>query len=153
MQSFTSWLSQLSFSYIWDYVVIVAASLVCIMFHEVSHGVVALKLGDPTAKNAGRLTFNPIKHVDIWGLVINEAMAYCLPIVTTDNCIAGVELVPEDCIIPTNDSEALGEKIEELFKLFLVPPRHFVNGISYYAFHSVSIFTPKPGLFDETPPQ
>ena len=51
---------------------------------------------------------------DIWGLVINEAMAYCLPIVTTDNCIAGIELVPKDCIIPTNDSEALAKKIKEL---------------------------------------
>ncbi len=70
MQSFTNWLSQLNFGYIWDYVVIVAASLVCIMFHEVSHGVTALKLGDPTAKNAGRLTFNPIRHVDVWGLLM-----------------------------------------------------------------------------------
>ena len=40
------------------------------MFHEVSHGMVALKLGDPTAKNAGRLTFNPVKHIDIWGLLM-----------------------------------------------------------------------------------
>ena len=70
MQSFTSWLSQLQFSFIWDYAVIVAASLLCIMFHEVSHGVTALKLGDPTAKNAGRLTFNPIRHVDVWGLLM-----------------------------------------------------------------------------------
>lgn len=70
MDAFTSWLSQLDFSFVWDYVVIVAASLLCIMFHEVSHGVVALKLGDPTAKNAGRLTFNPIKHIDIWGLLM-----------------------------------------------------------------------------------
>ena len=70
MQSFTNWLSQLNFGYIWDYVVIVAASLVCIMFHEVSHGVTALKLGDPTAKNAGRLTFNPMRHVDVWGLLM-----------------------------------------------------------------------------------
>ena len=70
MQSFANWLSQLNFGYIWDYAVIVAASLVCIMFHEVSHGVTALKLGDPTAKNAGRLTFNPIRHVDVWGLLM-----------------------------------------------------------------------------------
>ncbi len=67
---FSSWLSQLNLSVVWDYVVIVAASMLCIMFHEVSHGVVALKLGDPTAKNAGRLTFNPLKHIDIWGLLM-----------------------------------------------------------------------------------
>ena len=70
MQGFLSWLQQLDFGFVWQYAVIIAASLLCIMFHEVSHGVVALKLGDPTAKNAGRLTFNPIKHVDVWGLLM-----------------------------------------------------------------------------------
>lgn len=70
MHSFSDWLNQLDFSIVGDYVVIVAASLLCIMFHEVSHGVVALKLGDPTAKNAGRLTFNPIRHIDVWGLLM-----------------------------------------------------------------------------------
>ena len=70
MQSFQSWLSQLNFSFVWEYAVVIAASLLCIMFHEVSHGIVALKLGDPTAKEAGRLSFNPIKHVDIWGLLM-----------------------------------------------------------------------------------
>ena len=38
-----------------------------IVIHEVSHGVVALWQGDPTAKFMGRLTLNPIKHLDIWG--------------------------------------------------------------------------------------
>lgn len=40
------------------------------VFHEYMHGFVAYKLGDPTAKNAGRLTFNPIKHLDPFGSVI-----------------------------------------------------------------------------------
>lgn len=47
-----------------------AAALLCITFHELSHGFVAYKLGDPTAKNAGRLTLNPIKHLDLVGLVM-----------------------------------------------------------------------------------
>ena len=47
-----------------------AAALLCITFHELSHGLVAYRLGDPTAKNAGRLTLNPIKHLDIVGLVM-----------------------------------------------------------------------------------
>lgn len=68
--NFSQWLGQLNLGVVWDYVIIVAASLLCIMFHEVSHGVVALKLGDTTAKDAGRLTFNPIKHIDIWGLLM-----------------------------------------------------------------------------------
>lgn len=70
MQAFIDWLNQLQLGMVWDYVVIIAASMLCIMFHVVSHGVVALKLGDPTARDAGRLTFNPIKHVDIWGLLM-----------------------------------------------------------------------------------
>lgn len=68
--NFSQWLGQLNLGVVWDYVIIVAASLLCIMFHEVSHGVVALKLGDTTARDAGRLTFNPIKHIDIWGLLM-----------------------------------------------------------------------------------
>ena len=44
--------------------------VIAIVFHEVSHGYVANALGDPTAKRLGRLTFNPIKHVDPFGTVI-----------------------------------------------------------------------------------
>lgn len=47
-----------------------AAALVCITFHELAHGLAAWRLGDPTAKNAGRLTLNPIRHIDIFGLVM-----------------------------------------------------------------------------------
>lgn len=47
-----------------------AASLTCITVHELSHGFVAYKLGDPTARNAGRLTLNPIKHIDLIGLLM-----------------------------------------------------------------------------------
>lgn len=38
-----------------------------VVIHEVSHGVMANALGDPTAKNLGRLTLNPIKHLDMFG--------------------------------------------------------------------------------------
>ena len=46
------------------------SALICITFHELSHGFIAYKLGDPTAKNAGRLTLNPIKHIDLIGLLM-----------------------------------------------------------------------------------
>jgi len=45
-----------------------------IMVHEVSHGLVANRLGDPTARNAGRLTANPIRHIDPFGSVLLPAM-------------------------------------------------------------------------------
>lgn len=43
--------------------------LLSITVHEVCHGYAAYYFGDPTAKRAGRLTLNPIKHIDIWGLL------------------------------------------------------------------------------------
>ena len=50
--------------------IVAAASLLCITLHELSHGLAAWRLGDPTAKNAGRLTLNPIKHLDPIGLLM-----------------------------------------------------------------------------------
>jgi Zn-dependent protease len=43
---------------------------IAIILHEVAHGFVALQLGDPTAKYAGRLTLNPVKHIDLWGTIL-----------------------------------------------------------------------------------
>jgi len=48
----------------------VAPALFCITIHELAHGFTAYKLGDPTAKNLGRLTLNPIKHIDPVGLLM-----------------------------------------------------------------------------------
>ncbi len=48
----------------------VVAALVCLTIHELSHGAVAYRLGDPTAKSAGRLTLNPIRHIDPFGLLL-----------------------------------------------------------------------------------
>jgi Zn-dependent protease len=45
-----------------------------IILHEISHGVVALFFGDDTAKRAGRLTLNPIPHIDPFGSIILPAM-------------------------------------------------------------------------------
>ena len=54
----------------WTVLLRAAAVLLCITVHELSHGYVAYRLGDPTAKNMGRLTLNPIKHIDIFGLLM-----------------------------------------------------------------------------------
>lgn len=47
----------------------VLAFCTAIPFHEAAHAWVSDKLGDPTARNMGRLTLNPIKHLDLWGLL------------------------------------------------------------------------------------
>ena len=44
--------------------------IIAIVFHEVAHGLAARKLGDPTAARKGRLTLNPIKHIDPFGTLI-----------------------------------------------------------------------------------
>jgi len=44
--------------------------IIAIVFHEVAHGLVARRLGDPTAAAMGRLTLNPLKHIDPFGTVI-----------------------------------------------------------------------------------
>lgn len=53
-----------------DILLSVVPALICITLHELSHGYVAYRLGDDTAKRAGRLTLNPIKHLDIMGLIM-----------------------------------------------------------------------------------
>ena len=45
-----------------------------LVLHEVAHGFAAWKLGDPTAKSRGRLSLNPLKHIDPFGTVLLPAM-------------------------------------------------------------------------------
>lgn len=51
------------------YVLTALVALLAIVCHECAHGWVSYKLGDPTAKNAGRLTLNPLKHIDPIGIL------------------------------------------------------------------------------------
>lgn len=70
MEGLRAWAAQLDFSRLIDMALLACACLLCITFHEMCHGLTALALGDPTAKRAGRLTLNPLKHVDPIGLVM-----------------------------------------------------------------------------------
>ena len=45
-----------------------------VVFHEVSHGWVAERCGDPTARFLGRLTLNPVPHLDLWGSILLPGM-------------------------------------------------------------------------------
>lgn len=76
MRGFMSWLNQLQFGGLLDTVMIVAASLICITFHETAHGLVAYWLGDDTARRAGRLSLNPIRHIDPVGLVMMAILKF-----------------------------------------------------------------------------
>lgn len=68
-----------------DILVVLGVILVSMMLHELTHGFVALKLGDETAKLLGRLTFNPLKHID-------PVMTLVLPImIATTNALTGAQ--------------------------------------------------------------
>ncbi|MCX6721379.1 MAG: site-2 protease family protein [Candidatus Staskawiczbacteria bacterium] len=60
--------------------VITIFSLIILLFsviaHELAHGYVAYSLGDPTAKYAGRLTLNPLSHLDFFGSIILPALLF-----------------------------------------------------------------------------
>lgn len=58
----------------------VLALMIAIIGHEIMHGYIAYKYGDMTAKNAGRLSINPLLHVDMVGTIIVPATLYLLPI-------------------------------------------------------------------------
>ena len=58
----------------------VLALAVAIIGHEIMHGLVAYIYGDTTAKNAGRLSVNPLVHIDLVGTIIVPATMYFLPI-------------------------------------------------------------------------
>jgi len=53
-----------------DSLLMIVALLFAVTFHEVAHGYAALRFGDPTAKLAGRLSLNPVRHLDPFGSVL-----------------------------------------------------------------------------------
>jgi len=59
-------------------VIMIVPLLFAVTIHEVAHGWVAYRLGDPTAKRSGRLTLNPIKHLDPMGSIILPVMLFLL---------------------------------------------------------------------------
>ncbi len=68
------------------YLLSIPVVLMALSMHESAHGYVAYKLGDPTARNLGRITLNPIKHFDIFGflcmVLVHFGWAKPVPIVT-----------------------------------------------------------------------
>lgn len=75
MSDVTQYLSQL--------IILLPPLLVALTLHELAHGYVAWRLGDPTAQQAGRLTLNPIKHLDPLGtltLIVTQMIGWAKPV-------------------------------------------------------------------------
>jgi len=73
-------------------VIYFVALVVAVILHEIAHGVVALWLGDDTARQAGRLTLNPAPHIDRFGSIIMPAMG----------ALAGVPVIGWAKPVPVN---------------------------------------------------
>lgn len=74
--TFQNWLRQLDYESLLTSVLIVAAALLCIMIHEICHGLAAYALGDPTARDRRRLSLNPLRHIDWLGLAMMLAVGF-----------------------------------------------------------------------------
>lgn len=70
MDGIAAWAAQLEWGRIWGLLITAAAAVLCITFHETCHGLAALAMGDPTARRMGRLSMNPLRHVDPVGLAM-----------------------------------------------------------------------------------
>lgn len=68
----------MSSQYFLYYLFSVLSFVPALVLHEVAHGFAAYKLGDPTAKRSGRLSLNPLKHIDPFGTVILPLMLMLL---------------------------------------------------------------------------
>lgn len=70
MDGIVDWLVQLEWGRLLGLLITAAAALLCITFHETCHGLAAYALGDPTARRMGRLSLNPLRHLDPMGLLM-----------------------------------------------------------------------------------
>jgi Zn-dependent protease len=87
-----------------------------VIFHEVSHGVVALWFGDDTAKRAGRLTLNPVPHVDPFGSILLPAMG----------ALAGLPILGYAKPVPVNPARLRHPRRDLVFVSLAGPTTNFL---------------------------
>ena len=109
-------------------VIIIAVLIMSIVLHEVAHGFAANWLGDPTARLAGRLTVNPISHIDPIGSIIIPAMLYLTH--------AGV-MFGWAKPVPYNPYNLSNQKWGEAFVAFAGPVTNFLLAIIFAVLVSV----------------
>jgi Zn-dependent protease len=90
--------------------------VVAVLLHEISHGVAAFALGDDTAKRAGRLTLNPVPHVDPFGSLILPAMG----------ALAGLPIIGYAKPVPVNPRRMRNPRRDALLVSLAGPASNFV---------------------------
>ena len=92
------------------------ALVVAIILHEISHGVVALWFGDDTAKRAGRITLNPLPHVDPFGSVILPALG----------ALSGIPVIAWAKPVPVNPALVRNRRRNMLWVSLAGPATNFI---------------------------
>ena len=90
--------------------------VVAVILHEISHGVVALWFGDRTAKDAGRLTLNPVPHIDPLGSIMLPAMG----------AILGVPVIAWAKPVPVNPERLHNPRRDMLLVSLAGPATNFI---------------------------
>ena len=117
--------------------------LAAVVFHEYAHGRVAYFLGDPTAKSLGRLTLNPLPHIDMYGSIIFPLILFLIPGGFIFGWAKPVPINTERLHNPKRDM-ALVAIAGPLMNLFLA----IVSGLLLALFWSID-----PTLKENWPPQ
>ena len=99
-----------------DTFIFFGALIVAVILHEISHGVVALWFGDDTAKRAGRLTLNPIPHIDPFGSIILPAMG----------ALTGIPVIGWAKPVPVNPAQLRTPREQMLFVSLAGPATNFL---------------------------
>ncbi len=120
---------------IFEFIVLIFSAVL----HEVAHGYEAERLGDPTARNAGRLTLNPLKHLDPFGSVLMPLLLYMAS--GGAFFFAAAKPVPYD---PRNlkDPRMGGAKIA-----LAGPLTNFALAIAFGILIRIFVYLPVPDLF------
>ncbi len=109
--------------------------LLAVVIHEVSHGYVAYKLGDNTAKFMGRLTLNPIAHVDIFGTLILPAV-----LLIAHSPILFGWAKP----VPVNFFNLKNPKRDSAFVALAGPASNIIMAIGFAIMYHLFVFLPIP---------
>ncbi len=113
-------------------VIFFVALIVSIILHEISHGVVAYGFGDDTAKRAGRLTLNPVPHVDPFGSIV-------LPVL---GALTHVPVIGWAKPVPVNPAQLRNRRRDMLMVSLAGPTTNFALAavgalVARWQFHSV----------------
>lgn len=100
-----------------------------ITFHEYAHAFVAFKKGDPTAKNMGRLTFNPIKHADLIGTLIMPIASF----------VTGVALIGWAKPVPVDRRNFKNLYSDDAYVSFAGPFANLILALIFYVIFFVFI--------------